>query len=217
MHEQLGELDRVERRPLAEVVAGHPQVEGVGLGLVLPEPPDEHGVDAGDGTLRAFHNVCLHRGARLVDGSGCADDGTLRCPFHAWRYALDGRCVEVVDADDFAALPADLRLPPVRAEAWGGFVFVNLDPAAEPLLDFLHPLPEVLGPYHLEQMRLRSFLTTVLPTNWKAAVDAFNENGVTRGEVVAEVPAGKLGVPVHASIAGRVARLDATSIWIERK
>lgn len=129
----------------------------------------------GDGTLRAFHNVCLHRGARLVDGSGCADDGTLRCPFHAWRYALDGRCVEVVDADDFAALPADLRLPPVRAEAWGGFVFVNLDPAAEPLLDFLHPLPEVLGPYHLEQMRLRSFLTTVLPTNWKAAVDAFNE------------------------------------------
>ncbi|MFO1537996.1 MAG: aromatic ring-hydroxylating oxygenase subunit alpha, partial [Actinomycetota bacterium] len=128
-----------------------------------------------DGALRAFANVCLHRGARLVDGPGCADAGTLRCPFHAWRYDLDGRCVEVVDAEDFVALPADLRLPPVRAEAWGGFVFVTLDPDAEPLADFLHPLPEVLGPYHLEQMRLRSFLTTVLPTNWKAAVDAFNE------------------------------------------
>jgi len=127
------------------------------------------------GALHAFHNVCLHRGARLVEGCGRAVDGTLRCPFHAWRYSLDGRCVEVVDAEDFDALPAELRIPPVRAETWGGFVFVNLDPVAEPLLDFLHPLPEVLGPYHLEQMRLRSVLTTVLPTNWKAATDAFNE------------------------------------------
>jgi phenylpropionate dioxygenase-like ring-hydroxylating dioxygenase large terminal subunit len=128
-----------------------------------------------DGTIRAFPNVCLHRGARLAEGCGRADDGTLRCPFHAWRYALDGACVEVVDAEDFPDLPGDLRIPPARVETWGGFVFVNLDPGAEPLLDFLDPLPEVLGPFHLEQMRLRSFLTTVLPANWKAAVDAFNE------------------------------------------
>ncbi|MFM8304904.1 MAG: aromatic ring-hydroxylating oxygenase subunit alpha [Actinomycetota bacterium] len=128
-----------------------------------------------DGTVRAFANVCLHRGARLVTGVGRATDGTLRCPFHGWRYALDGRCVEVVDADDFPALPDGLRAPPVRAETWGGFVFVNLDDAAAPLLEFLDPLPTVLGPYHFEQMRLRSVLTTVLATNWKAAVDAFNE------------------------------------------
>jgi phenylpropionate dioxygenase-like ring-hydroxylating dioxygenase large terminal subunit len=128
-----------------------------------------------DGEIRAFHNVCLHRGARLADGCGHTDDGTLRCRFHAWRYALDGRCVEVVDAEDFPSLPNDLRVPPVRAECWGGFVFVNLDPCAEGLLEFLDPLPAVLAPYHLEQMRLRSVLTTVLATNWKAAVDAFNE------------------------------------------
>ncbi|MBM3659952.1 MAG: aromatic ring-hydroxylating dioxygenase subunit alpha [Actinobacteria bacterium] len=130
---------------------------------------------AEDGALHAFHNVCLHRGARLVDGCTSAPDGGLRCPFHGWRYALDGTCIEVVDADDFTALPRPLRIPPVRVESWGGFVFVNLDPDAEPLLEFLDPLPAVLAPFHLEQMRLRSVLTTVLPTNWKAAVDAFNE------------------------------------------
>ncbi|GMU79637.1 MAG: (2Fe-2S)-binding protein [Acidimicrobiia bacterium] len=135
-----------------------------------------------DGGIRAFHNVCLHRGARLVDGCTHAGaDGTLRCPFHAWRYALDGRCVEVVDAEDFPDLGpgsaglADLRIPPVRAEAWAGFVFVNLDPDAEPLADFLHPLPTLLAPFHLEQMRLRAVLSTELAGNWKAAVDAFNE------------------------------------------
>jgi len=128
-----------------------------------------------DGSIRAFANVCLHRGARLATGCGHADDGALRCPFHGWRYALDGRCIEVVDAEDFTSLPPDLRIPAVRAETWGGFVFVNLDPGAEPLLDFLAPLPDVLAPYHLEQMRLRSVITTVLATNWKAATDAFNE------------------------------------------
>lgn len=128
-----------------------------------------------DGSVRAFHNVCLHRGARLVDGSAQVGDGSLRCPFHGWRYALDGRCVEVVDAGDFDFPPEGLCVPPVRAECWGGFVFVNLDPEAEPLLDFLDPLPHVLAPYHLEDMRLRSVLSTVLHANWKAAVDAFNE------------------------------------------
>jgi nitrite reductase/ring-hydroxylating ferredoxin subunit len=128
-----------------------------------------------DGAVHAFHNVCLHRGTRLAVGSGHVADGTFRCPFHAWRYALDGRCVEVVDAGDFPDLPGELRIAPVRAECWGGFVFVNFDADAEPLLDFLAPLPDLLAPYHLEQMRLRSTLTTVLPANWKAAVDAFNE------------------------------------------
>ena len=63
----------------------------------------------------------------------------------------------------------------MRCERWGGFVFVNLDPDAEPLLDFLGPLAELLAPYHLEELRLRGNLTTVLPANWKVVVDAFNE------------------------------------------
>ena len=132
-------------------------------------------VHTGDGEIRAFHNACLHRGTRIAEGTGCAPDGSFRCPFHAWRYDLDGRLVEVVDVDDFGPLPDDLRLAPVRAEQWGGFVFVNLDPDAEPLLDFLDPLPDLLAPYRLDEMRFRAYRSTVLPANWKVVVDAFNE------------------------------------------
>ena len=151
----------------------------------VAEPGDYVVYDIGDqsaiiardahGAIHAFHNVCLHRGTRLADGPGHLDDGAFRCPFHAWRYAPDGRCVEVVDVDDFPSLPDDLRVPAVLADVWGGFVFVNFDPDAEPLVEYLAPLPELLAPYHLEQMRLRSVISTVLPANWKAAVDAFNE------------------------------------------
>lgn len=126
-------------------------------------------------TITALPNVCLHRGTRLADGHGHVADHTFRCPFHGWRYALDGQVVQIIDADDFGPLPEDLALRPVRAERWGGFVFVNLDRDAPPLLDFLDPLPRHFGPYHLEQMRFRSYLTTVIPANWKAVVDAFNE------------------------------------------
>ena len=130
---------------------------------------------AGPDTVRAFFNACLHRGTRLAEDCGHAEDGTLTCPFHGWRYGVDGRLLEIVDAHEFGAVPAGLGLTEVRCERWGGFVFVNLDPHAEPLLEFLDPLPSLLGPYHLEDLRLRSHLTTVLPANWKVVVDAFNE------------------------------------------
>jgi nitrite reductase/ring-hydroxylating ferredoxin subunit len=134
-----------------------------------------------DGAINAFHNACLHRGTRLAEGSGCLADGHLQCRYHAWRYALDGRLTEVVDAHEFTALPEGLRLAEVRVDTWGGFVFVNLDPDAEPLLDFLAPLPDVLAPYHLDEMRLRAQLSTVLPANWKSVVDAFNESYHVQG------------------------------------
>ena len=57
-----------------------------------------------DGALHAFFNACLHRGRRLVDGSGTCADGTIRCPYHGWCYGLDGRVVAVPDRDDFADL-----------------------------------------------------------------------------------------------------------------
>lgn len=130
---------------------------------------------SGPESVRAFFNSCLHRGTRLAEGCGHADAGTLTCPFHAWRYALDGRLVEVVDAAEFGTLPEGLSLGEVRCERWGGFVFVNLDADAAPLLEFLDPLPALLAPYRLDEMRLRSYQTTVLPANWKVVVDAFNE------------------------------------------
>jgi len=138
-------------------------------------------VRGADGAIRAFHNTCLHRGTRLADGAGTFDE-CIRCPFHAWTYALDGRLVDIVDRDDFTNVAGDqLTLQPVRAECFAGFVFVNMDPGAPPLLDFLDPLPELLAPFNLHRMRLRSYLTTVVDANWKAVVDAFNEGYHVQG------------------------------------
>ena len=134
--------------------------------LVVRSAPD---------TITASYNACLHRGTRLGRGRGHFDDGQMKCSFHAWCYALDGRLTHVVDRDDFGPMPEGLRLGEVRVERWGGFVFVNLDPNAEPLLDFLDPLPRLLAAYRMEDMRLRSHLTTTLDANWKVVVDAFNE------------------------------------------
>jgi phenylpropionate dioxygenase-like ring-hydroxylating dioxygenase large terminal subunit len=135
--------------------------------------------DAGE--LNAFYNACLHRGRRLADGCGSFGAGPIRCAYHGWCYALDGRLVEVPDRDEFVGLPDDLALAPVRVDTWGGFVFVNLDPDAGPLGDFLDPLPALLGPYHLDQMRLRASLSTIIDANWKAVVDAFNEGYHVQG------------------------------------
>jgi phenylpropionate dioxygenase-like ring-hydroxylating dioxygenase large terminal subunit len=132
-------------------------------------------VRSAPGKLAAFHNACLHRGTRLADGCGRFAAPAIRCPYHGWCYDLDGRLRDVPDRDDFGPMPEGLRLAPVRAESWGGFVFVNMDADAEPLLEFLDPLPALLAPYRLERLRLRSYLTTILPANWKAVIDAFNE------------------------------------------
>ncbi|MDX6287150.1 MAG: hypothetical protein QOG53_2635 [Frankiales bacterium] len=136
--------------------------------------------DAG-GRIGAFYNSCLHRGTRLAEGAGHFDEGCMRCRYHAWRYDLDGRLVDVVDRDEFDPIPEGTCLTGVRVECWGGFVWVNLDPNSTPLLEFLDPLPGLLAPYHLEQMRIRSYLSTVLPANWKVVVDAFNEGYHVQG------------------------------------
>src|SRR4051794_34148067 len=133
------------------------------------------------GDLHAFYNACLHRGRRLAEGCGSFVGGAIRCAFHGWCYALDGRLVDVPDRDEFTSLPDDLALGPVRVDTWGGFVFVNPTADAETLLEYLDPLPTLLGPYHLEQMRLRASLSTIIGANWKAVVDAFNEGYHVQG------------------------------------
>ena len=138
-------------------------------------------VRAATGALHGFYNTCLHRGRRLADDGGTFAAGEIKCGYHGWCYALDGRLVDVPDRDEFVGLPDDLALAPVLVDTWGGFVFVNLDRDAEPLLEFLDPLPGLLAPYHLDQMRLRASLSTIIDANWKAVVDAFNEGYHVQG------------------------------------
>jgi nitrite reductase/ring-hydroxylating ferredoxin subunit len=130
--------------------------------------------------IRAFYNACIHRGARLGRGTGRVKE--LRCPFHGWRYALDGQCTFIFLEDEFNPRPAQhKRLRQVRCERWGGWVFVNPDPDAPPLLDWLDPIPQLVGPWKLEEMRYLWHKRTILPANWKTAIDAFIEGYHTPG------------------------------------
>lgn len=125
--------------------------------------------------IRAYHNVCPHRGRRIT--SGCGHANTFRCNFHGWRWDISGRVSEVLDRESWGGTLDDeaLNLKPVRVDTWGGFVFVNLDASADPLHEYLAPVPEYAGHYDYERMRYLKYRTFKLPCNWKVALEAFNE------------------------------------------
>lgn len=139
-------------------------------------------VRSDEGRLRAFHNVCQHRGRRLVDHvTGRALQFT--CGFHAWQYNLDGTSRRVPDLEDWGGKLdlCDLGLKPLRLDTWGGFVFVNMDPDAVPLEEFLGKAGEMLGPFEFENMRYRWYKTARMNVNWKVAIEAFDEGYHVQG------------------------------------
>jgi phenylpropionate dioxygenase-like ring-hydroxylating dioxygenase large terminal subunit len=131
-------------------------------------------VRGSDGVLRAFHNVCSHRGFQLCEGSGNAEE--LRCGFHDWCYDLKGRLRGMPYAARFGAVERDsLGLRPVRVENWGRMVFVNLDPSAESLERTLSPVPRELGVFRLEEYSCHTAGSVPMAGNWKTTIDAFSE------------------------------------------
>jgi len=132
-----------------------------------------------DGGVAGFHNVCQHRGARIVkEASGCARRFT--CRWHSWVYDLEGSVIGVPDREDFDASALDgLAAPPVECAEWGGWVWAVLagPGAAPPLPEWLgDDITADLGAYRMEDMRLVEKLVWDVPVNWKVIVDAFNEN-----------------------------------------
>ena len=125
--------------------------------------------------IRAFHNVCPHRGRRIVEGASRVKG--LSCRFHGWKWDLEGRNREVIDREDWGGslCDAETALKPVHVGRWGGFVFVNTGQNPEPLLEFLKPVPEFLDPFEFERMRYRWYLSIEVACNWKVAIEAFNE------------------------------------------
>ena len=114
--------------------------------------------------IKAFYNSCSHRGTRLANGTGNFATAEIRCRYHAWRWDLEGRNTEVVDRADFPPMDdSETRLSDVLVGRWGGFVFVNMDLDAEPLLEFLDPAPSLLGPFELDKMRYRWRQRLVFP------------------------------------------------------
>jgi phenylpropionate dioxygenase-like ring-hydroxylating dioxygenase large terminal subunit len=128
-----------------------------------------------DLTLHAFYNTCRHRGAPVVR-SACGRATLLRCQYHSWTYALDGRLVAVPDERDFTKLDKSTRgLLEVRCETWGGLVFINEDENAMPLADYLGPLVRELSCVGMDRLRTIEHRSYIINCNWKAAVDAFLE------------------------------------------
>jgi phenylpropionate dioxygenase-like ring-hydroxylating dioxygenase large terminal subunit len=128
------------------------------------------------GDLRAFVNVCRHRGA--VVATAPARRGTLQCPYHAWTYGLDGALRAAPRSElEPCFSPERLGLLPVAVDTWGPFVFVNPDPDAEPLAAALGDLPAVAEEHglHVGALRYHRRVRYELGANWKVALENYLE------------------------------------------
>jgi choline monooxygenase len=141
--------------------------DGVGQSVVIAR--------LDDGGLVAWHNVCQHRGARLVEESGRCPLASFKCPWHGCAYDLEGRVqhVPLREAFDESELQG-LRAPQVRVEEWNGFVWLTFHDGTA-LIDYLGELGDDLGGYHLEDWEWRYRDSWTIQANWKTVIDAFNE------------------------------------------
>ena len=130
-----------------------------------------------DGEVRAFSNVCRHRGSRLVDGQGGCSK-VLTCPYHAWSYARDGRLVGVPHRGEYPGLQTEkLGLFAVALEKWQGFLFVTLEPGAPSVRDMMAPYEEEVAPYRFEDLRAIGRVTLrPRPLNWKTIADNYSDH-----------------------------------------
>jgi len=125
-------------------------------------------------TLRAFHNVCLHRAGPVA--RGCGKRNTLQCRYHGWTYSLDGtlrRAPEMEGVEGFR--PDEMHLVPVPVTRWGPLVFANLDGKAAPLGEVLEDVPQRVAPFRCEAMRYVTRKHWDIDCNWKVYVDNYLE------------------------------------------
>jgi phenylpropionate dioxygenase-like ring-hydroxylating dioxygenase large terminal subunit len=129
-------------------------------------------------TIKAFHNVCLHRGRQLT--SGCGSVTKLHCAFHGWQWSLNGDLLRIQDRENYEGCAhmadEDLRLSEVHVGCWGGFVFINMAENPEPFDQYMAPVKRALDPMRFEDMRFGWYKTMIINTNWKTALEAFMES-----------------------------------------
>ncbi|GGD80604.1 aromatic ring-hydroxylating oxygenase subunit alpha [Croceicoccus mobilis] len=129
-----------------------------------------------DGGVKAFYNVCQHRGNKLVH----VEEGSMpafTCAYHSWRFELDGRCSYAQDPEDFAGGDPCPRagLVEVACEVFSGFVWINMDPDCASLADSLGPIRDEWQAYPLEHMTRIQAMSVNMPCNWKLLMDNFHE------------------------------------------
>ena len=135
-----------------------------------------------DDEIRAFHNVCSHRGNKLMwdENPRQESHGACRqiaCKYHGWRYDLDGSISYVHNAPEFFDLKAEeLALPRIHCEIWAGFIFINLEKQpSQGLREFLTPSLAKLESYPFHKMTQRYVIESEIAANWKLYMDAFQE------------------------------------------
>ena len=135
-------------------------------------------------SIKAYHNVCPHRGRRLVrvpDGAngarGNAGKQLFFCGYHGWSFNLEGGNAELLNKDDWQDTLTEEHtcLSEVRVDTWGGWIFVNMDPDCISLREYLEPAASLLDPFEFEKMRYRFRQWVVFDCNWKVALEAFME------------------------------------------
>jgi len=134
-------------------------------------------VHTNDG-VKGFLNACRHRGVKLAHGPGnCASEGFV-CPFHGWRWNAEGENTFVFGKQIFSPEiidKAQIDLAPVRTEHWAGCAFINFDDTAPSLIDSLGPVTAKLGNRLVDNLRVDWWCGTIIPCNWKLAMEAFHE------------------------------------------
>jgi glycine betaine catabolism A len=129
-----------------------------------------------DGVLRAFANVCRHRGHEILPCGGSAQARAITCPYHSWSYRLDGQLFSAAGYDGFGSFDkADFPLRPIAVEEWQGFVFVDISGDAGPLATRLAGLDERVSAYALDTLEVAGQHEYVIQANWKIVNENYQE------------------------------------------
>jgi len=152
-----------------------------------------------DGQLRAYFNVCQHRGSQLCDKSGSGFGAAITCPYHAWSYSLDGKLVGAIHHDKESFDRECISLVPVNIDEWQGLLFVNISKNPKPLVEWFDGLySKPLDLEKFEMATLKSAYTSIdeVKANWKVLVENYSEClhcSVVHPELCETVPVYKTG------------------------
>lgn len=154
----------------------------------IPEAGDFTTYDIGDqsvivlrvdaDTVKAYHNFCPHRGTALSAGCGHFNEGTIMCPFHGWKWDLEGNNTLIFEQQEFRGgtlQNSDVPLKTVHSEVFAGFVFINLDTDPQPFDEYIAPVRDVIEGLGLGDMHHYWWKSVKAPANWKVAQEAFFE------------------------------------------
>lgn len=129
------------------------------------------------GTLRAFHNVCRHRAAQVIN-EPCGHVTKLRCRYHGWTYDLTGRLRGTPEFDGVEEFRKEEQgLPPLAVDIWGPLVFVHAGTPLQSLAEFLAPLPERAAAMNVDGVRFAERREYEMGCNWKVFVDNYQDGG----------------------------------------